>query len=99
VLLYFKPRCEVLLDAEGSAQRNRVLVLEQNTFAFCREVPHLLSPFRSGQGGLNTALMKGLTAQAASYHQLVPASNCLTATADARGSARPTVVSELPPGS
>jgi hypothetical protein len=30
VLKYTKPRCEVLLDAEGCTQHSRVLVLEQN---------------------------------------------------------------------
>jgi hypothetical protein len=30
VLMYTKPRCEVLLDAESCTQRSRVLVLEQN---------------------------------------------------------------------
>ena len=30
------------------------------------------SSLQSGQGGLNTSLMKGLTAQAASYHQMGP---------------------------
>jgi hypothetical protein len=34
----------------------------RTTFASRREVPHLPPPFRSGQDGLNTSLMKGLTA-------------------------------------
>jgi len=42
------------------------------TFASRREVPHLPPPFRSGQGGLNSSLMKGLTAQAACHHQMGP---------------------------
>ena len=42
------------------------------TFASCREILHLPPPFRSGQGGLNTSLMKGLSAQAACYHQMGP---------------------------
>ena len=42
------------------------------TFASRRKVPHLPSPFRSGQGGLclNSSLMKGLTTQAVSNHQM-----------------------------
>jgi hypothetical protein len=35
-------------------------------------VPHIPPSFRSGQGGLNPSLMKGLTAQAAGYHQMGP---------------------------
>ena len=42
------------------------------TFTSRREVPHLPSPFRSGQGGLTSSLLKGLTAQAAGYHQMGP---------------------------
>jgi hypothetical protein len=42
------------------------------TFASRREVPHLPLPFRLGQGGLNSSLMKMLTAQAAGHHQMGP---------------------------
>ena len=42
------------------------------TVASSREVLHLPPPFRLGQGGLNTSLIKGLTAQAAGYHQTGP---------------------------
>jgi len=42
------------------------------TFTSRREVPHLPPPFRSGQGGLTSPLLKGLTAQAAGYHQMGP---------------------------
>ena len=68
------------------------------TFASRRGIPHLPQSLQSGQGGLNSSLMKGLTAT----RSLLPPDGTkpdrisLTATADTRGSSRPTVVSEHP---
>jgi hypothetical protein len=74
------------------------------TFASRREIPQLPPPFRSGQGGLNSSLMKGQTATRSRLppdgtKPDKPDRSGLTATADARGSARPIVVSAHPAGS
>ena len=65
-------------------------------FASCREIPHLPLPFRSGQGGLNSSLMKGLTALSSLLPPKGTKPGCdgLIAKADARGLVAPTGLME-----
>jgi len=70
-------------------------------FASRQEFHIFRLPSHRARGGLNTSLMKGLTDTRSRLppNETKPNCSALTATADARGSARPTVVFTYLPGS